>query len=116
MYAKERFIAHKNTWFYNTDFTRCQLPKVDVVVACGALSYRCHDPNYYIDCIEQFYHSANKALIFNMLNQDFFESGQLIVAHKKVHIFEQCQNICNNVILKEGYLDNDFTILMRKPN
>ena len=115
-YAKERYIAKNNTWFYHTDFTSCQLPKVDVVVACGALSYRCHDSNYYIDCIEMFYHSANKALIFNMLNQGFFESGSLIVAHNKVQIFEQCQMICNNVILKEGYLDNDFTVIMRKPN
>ena len=114
-YAKERFIAHNNTWFYSIDFARCQLPKVDVVVACGALSYKCQDSNYYIDCIKQFYQSANKALIFNMLNQDYFESGQLIVAHNKVHIFEQCQKICNNVILKEGYLDNDFTVIMSKP-
>ena len=50
-----------------------------------------------------------------MLNQDYFESGQLIVAHNKVHIFEQCQKICNDVILKEGYLDNDFTVIMSKP-
>ena len=114
-YAKERFKTHNNTWFDNADFTRCQLPKVDVVVACGALSYRCNDSNYYIDCIEQFYQSGKKALIFNMLNQDFFESGNLIVAHNKVHIYEQCQKLCINVILKEGYLDNDFTIIMKKP-
>ncbi|MDO7173701.1 class I SAM-dependent methyltransferase [Mariniflexile sp. AS56] len=113
-FAKERFKEKTNTWFYNTDFTHCQLPKVDIVVACGALSYRSHDPNYYINCIEKFYNSANKALIFNMLNEDFFESGQLIVAHNKDHVFEQCKEICNNVILKDGYLDNDFTIIMTK--
>lgn len=113
-YAKERFKDENNTWFYNTDFAHCQLPKVDVVIACGALSYKSHDSNYYIDCIKQFYHSANKAFIFNMLNQDFFESGQLIVAHNKASVFEQCQNICNTVILKDDYLDNDFTIMMRK--
>ncbi len=114
-YANERFRAKNNTWFYSTDFTRCQLPKVDVVVVCGALSYKCNASNYYIDCIERFYNSTNKALIFNMLNQDFFESGPIIVAHNKEDVFKQCQKMCNNVTLKEGYLDNDFTIIMRKP-
>jgi len=113
-YATERFKAKNNTWFYNTDFTRCQLPEVHVVVVCGALSYKCNDSNYYIDCIKRFYHSANMALIFNMLNQEFFESGQIIVAHNKEQIFDQCKKICSNVTLKDRYLDNDFTIVMRK--
>lgn len=70
-YAKERYRENINTWFYTTDFTRCQLPKVDIVVASGALSYRTTDSNYYIDCIKKFYQSANNTLIFNMLNEDF---------------------------------------------
>lgn len=113
-FANQRYREKEHTWFYKADFTRCQLPKVDVVLACGALSYKCQYSNYYIDCIEHFYNSANKALIFNMLDQDFFESGPVIVAHNKNEIFKKCQEICDKIVLKDDYLDNDFTIIMRK--
>lgn len=114
-YAKERFKAQDNTWFYHTDFTRCQLPKVDVVVASGALSYRSQDSNFYINCIKQFYDSAQKALIFNMLNEDHFEPGLVIVSHNKTKIFALCEQLSDDVTLYDSYLKNDFTIIMKKP-
>jgi len=112
--ACQRFKGHDHTWFYHTDFTRCQLPLVDIVVASGVLSYRCNNPEYYLRTVQQFYKSAKKALIFNMLDEDHFESGPLIVSHNRNQIFKQCQEFCKEVTLKIGYLDNDFTIVMKK--
>jgi len=112
--AKERFSNSQNTWFYTSDFTRCQLPEVDIVVACGVLSYRCNEPNFYMRSIQQFYESAKKTLILNMLDEDGFHSGPLLVSHNKEEIYKQCREFCKHVTLETGYLDNDFTIRMTK--
>jgi ubiquinone/menaquinone biosynthesis C-methylase UbiE len=113
-YAKQRFKDQSNTWFYHTDFEHCQLPNVDIVVACGSLSYRCSNPDYYMKRIEQFYKAANDTFIFNMLDEEGFESGPLLVSHNKEQIYKQCQEICSHVTLETGYLNNDFTIRMQK--
>ncbi len=113
-YANQRFKDIPNTWFFHTDFEHCQLPNVDIVVACGSLSYRCSNPDYYIQRIHQFYNTANNTFIFNMLDEEGFESGSLLVSHNRDIIYKQCRKICKNVTLKTGYLDNDFTIKMQK--
>ncbi|WP_452223637.1 class I SAM-dependent methyltransferase [Lacinutrix chionoecetis] len=113
-FAKKRFKDQKNTWFYHTDFTTCQLPNVDVVVACGALSYKSAIPDFYTKMIEKFYKAASQAFIFNMLNAAYFESGNIIVAHSKTQIYEYCQTLSCNVKIVDNYLKNDFTIIMHK--
>lgn len=112
--AQNRFAKQNNTWFHLADFTCCQLPSVDIVVASGALSYYCNNPDYYIASIKKLYASANRAFVFNMLDQDNFESGSLIIAHDKEYIYRQCKQLCDKVTLKTAYLDNDFTILMER--
>jgi len=110
--AKERFSAYNNAWFYHTDFSRCQLPRMDIVVACGVLSYRTKDPNYYFDMIHKFYETSNRALVFNMLDEEYFDSGSLIVAHNRNLIDQFCKQICKNVQLIQKKNQNFFTILM----
>ncbi len=114
-HAKHRFKDWPNTWFHHTDFTLCQLPKMDVVVACGSLSYRSDNYDYYMDRVRQFYGVANDTFIFNMLDRNHFESGPLLISHDKEQMYGQCREICNDVTLETGYLDNDFTIKMQKP-
>ncbi len=113
-YAQQRYQGHRHYWFHQVDFTRCQLPEVDIVVASGALSYRCEKPNYYMEMIQRLYAAASHAFIFNMLDQDFFNSGHLLVSHDRKQIYQQCQELCSQVTLKTGYLENDFTIVMSK--
>lgn len=111
-YAQERFKEQENTQFYEVDFSKCQLPKADIVIACGVLSYHSSDPNYYMDMIQRFYKTAQNACIFNMLDNTTFSSGPLIIAHDKEEIYQKCLEICPNTTLITGYLDNDFTIKM----
>ena len=115
-FAKKRFQNQPSTWFYATDFTCCNLPLVDIIIASGALSYRCENPNFYIEQIQRFYEAANKIFIFNMLDDSVFESGSVVVSHNKEYIYNQCKLLCKDVSIKANYLDNDFTIMMKKKN
>lgn len=114
--AKRRYEGRRNTWFHLADFTRCQMPEVDVVVASGTFSYRCDNQNYYMEMVRHLYASANRAFIFNMLDRVFFESGPMIVSHHRGRIYEQCRELCSETVLKTSYLENDFTIVMSKKN
>jgi SAM-dependent methyltransferase len=114
VHAQEHFKEQSNTWFYEMDFSKCQLPKVAIVTACGVLSYYSTDSNYYIDMIQRFYDAAEQAFIFNMLDNKMFISGPLIVSHDREGIYQKCLEICPNTQLEVGYLNNDFTIKMSK--
>lgn len=113
-YAEERFKSHRHTWFHHVDFSKCQLPEVDVVVASGVLSYRSENQHYYSDMIERFYNAAQKELVFNMLDEAHFNSGPLIIAHNPDEIVRYCESLCDDVSVHRGYLENDFTVLMAK--
>lgn len=113
-YAQEHYKEQESTQFYEVDFSKCQLPKADIVIACGVLSYHSTDPNYYIDMIRRFYDVAEQVFIFNMLDTKTFTSGPLIVAHDMEEIYQKCREICPNTQLETGYLENDFTIKMSK--
>lgn len=113
-HAQEHYKEQGNMQFYEVDFSKCQLPNADIVIACGVLSYHSSDPNYYMDMIQRFYEVAETTFIFNMLDNKTFTSGPLIIAHDKEDIYQKCQNLCPNTTLITGYLDNDFTIKMSK--
>lgn len=114
-FAKEKYKETANTWFYEADISRCQLPKVDLVVASGVLSYFSTDPDFHFNMITQFYKAAGTALIFNMLDKQTFESGQLIIGHDKEKVLSYCRQLCPNTTIKTGYTADDFTIKMACP-
>lgn len=113
-YAQQKYKEHPNTCFHEVDFSNCKLPKVDLVIASGVLSYYSSDQYYYFDMIQKFYNVSEKVLIFNMLDNKTFESGELLVAHDKEDIYEKCKTLCENTSLISGYLVNDFTIKMER--
>lgn len=113
-FAQQWYRDQANTWFYEADVARCQLPEVDIIVASGVLSYRSTDPAYYLTMIRRFYEAAGQAFIFNMLDDETFASGPLLVAHDREQIFQSCRELCPNASLKRGYLPDDFTIKMAK--
>ena len=112
--AQKRYKDCPKTWFHQVDVSNCQLPKVDLIIASGALSYYSASAGYYFDMIQRFYNAADRAFIFNMLDNKTFESGELIIAHDKEQIYKACKELCPNATLKEGYLVDDFTIRMAK--
>ena len=73
----------QEVWFYNTGFSTCQLPKVDVLVTSGVLSYKNKDTGCYKDMKAKFFKAAEGVFVFNMLDDQKFTSEELIVAHNK---------------------------------
>lgn len=112
--AEKKYSGQPGIWFYETDAASCKLPEMDVVVASGLLSYQSKDSNYYQKMIARLYAIATHGFIFNMLDDQVFESSDLIVSHNKKKVLEYCETLSNEVIIKEDYLPIDFTICMKK--
>ena len=64
--------------------------------------------------IEKLYAAAEECLVFNMLDDTSYQSGDLIIAHDKQKVVEFCKSQSTTVVLKDDYLDIDFTVCMKK--
>ena len=60
------------------------------------------------------YDSAASALAFNMLDADRCPEHPLLRGHNLDEIVQRCQELCPNVQVIQGYLDDDFTVFMRR--
>lgn len=110
--AKSRYPDDGHTFFYQTDFTAVEFPRVDYVMASGALGYRCHNPDFHTDMIRKMYAAANRALAFNMLDAARFPEHPLLVGHDCEAITAFCRELSPCVKVMRGYLEDDFTVLM----
>lgn len=112
--AEDRYEGCAGTHFYQTDFTTIGFPSVDYVVASGALGYRSDNPEFYGGMINKMYQAATRALAFNMLDADRFPDHPLLTGHNLDGIVRKCQDLCPNVQVIQGYLDDDFTVFLRR--
>ncbi|ABK97994.1 class I SAM-dependent methyltransferase [Pelobacter propionicus] len=110
--ALERHGQRPDTVFYRADFTRVELPRADYVFASGALGYRCDDPGFYREMIARMYAAAERALIFNMLDAEFFPEHELLTGHDRAEVVTFCHELSPRVELIRGYLEDDFTVCM----
>ncbi len=110
--ALERHGQRPDTVFYQADFTRVELPRADYVIASGALGYRSGDPGFYREMIARMYAAAKRALIFNMLDAEFFPEHELLTGHDREEIVAFCRELSPRVELIRGYLEDDFTVCM----
>jgi len=92
--------------FFHQDILEDKLIIADYYVCSGALNIL--DLKDVTIFIERCFLHVNKAFVFNYLKNDTFS------AIKKETIIAICKKLSNNITIKEGYLDNDFTILMVK--
>jgi trans-aconitate methyltransferase len=98
--------------FYQCDFATADFPEVDFVVASGALSYRCSDPEFYTGMVRKLFEAATRGTAFNMLDAARFPEHPLLVGHDREKILTFCRTLTPRVELVEGYLDEDFTVLL----
>ena len=70
--AKKRYGDCPATYFFQSDFTTVEFPKVDYVIASGAFGYRCQNPDFHLGMIRKMYAAAGRAVAFNMLNAACF--------------------------------------------
>lgn len=110
--AKQMFAGKPDTYFFQTDFTQAAFPKVDYVVASGALSYRSADTRFIFQMIAKMYSAANCGVAFNLFNADTFPDHPILVGHNIEGIKSFCQTLCQQVRVITGYFDDDYTFIL----
>jgi len=101
--CKKRFASLE---FYTKDILQDKLIEADYYTCSGALNILTLDE---IDIfIKKCFSSSKKGFIFNFLKNLTFNNI------KKYEIIDICEQYTKNIIIKEDYLDNDFTIFMVK--
>ena len=112
--AEARYGDCPNTWFFQTDFTQVELPVVDYVFASGALGYRSREENFHFEMIAKMFRVARQALVFNMLDVTCFPDHDLLVGHDRERVERFCRELAPDVEVVRGYLEDDFTVVMRR--
>ncbi len=112
--AKKRYGHMENTYFVQGDFSKMEVANVDYILASGAFGYKTTNELYYWQTISKMVEVAKKGVAFNMLNQDEFPEHPLLRGHNKAEVLHFCKALNYDVELKEGYLEGDFTIFIRK--
>ena len=101
--SKKRF---PNIEFQIKDTLNTNLIYSDYYVSSGSMSLL--DGMDVLLSIENCYKFSNKAFIFNFLK----EEGLSGLTQNQIIMF--CKSLCNNVLICDNYLENDFTISMCK--
>lgn len=78
------------------------------------LLYKTADSGYYLRCIEKFYKAASHGVAFNMLDGARFPDHPLLTGHDREKVVTYCRSICKRVDVADGYLEDDFTVYLRK--
>lgn len=112
--ASQRYADNGKNRFYLGDFSKMVLPECDYVLASGVFGYKTCDRGYYLRCIENFFKTATRGVAFNMLDKEKFSGHPLLTGHDRDEIIKFCQSLCNGTRVINGYLEDDFTIIMEK--
>ena len=111
--ASNRYIAYPQARFLWGDFWQADLPPSDIVIACGALSYRHSDPAFLHKMIKKLFSYAKEAFAFTLLSKVKDTEG-LLVAYEAAAVYDYCRKICPNAVLKKDYRSDDFAVFMYK--
>ena len=86
----------------------------DWVLLSGALNEPYNDKGKYAKkIIKEMYRICRKGVAFNLLNNKAIKAHDL-QSFDANEMLEYCLTLCPDCILRDDYLDNDFTIYMRK--
>lgn len=109
--AIERYGNYPDIAFNFGDFLKAELPVMDYAVACGSLNYRSSDPDFVFKAITKLFHNCRFGLVFNLLKKMESEES-ILVAYDPEIILAHCKTISNNVIFKDGYFEEDYTVMI----
>lgn len=110
--AIERYDDLPNASFLSANFITRPLPDADYILVCGSLNYSSGNPGYIFEAIEKLYKASNRGLAFNLLRT--VAAPGVLRAYNPAVITRFCRTLCKNVVLRDNYADEDFTVLMRK--
>jgi SAM-dependent methyltransferase len=99
-------MIYPNTNFKQIDIFKDKLPNSDFYICSGALNiYEFDEMKEFIrKCLE----SSNKGFVFNFLVNTTFNGVE------KEEILEYCKTLNCTIEIKEKYLENDFSVFLKK--
>ena len=113
--ARQRFTAQaEHTAFALAHFDSAPLPSADIVVACGALGYRCANPHWAFNVVARMYAAAGQVFVFTLLDAAVFPEHPLLVGHDIDEMAAFCRKLAPRVEVLRGYAPDDATIVMRR--
>jgi len=89
----------------------------DWVCLSGTLNWNLHDNGKYArQVIQHMFELCSKGVAFNMLNKQYIDHQTMgdLIAYNAQDIFNFCQKISPKCQMRNDYLENDFTIYMKK--
>jgi SAM-dependent methyltransferase len=108
--AREQYGHLTNTTFISRSFLSPDLPMVDYILASGSLNYGSSTPGFIYKAIAQLYKHCKLGLGFNLLST--IPLNGLLVAYDPEEILTYCSTLSGNVVFKQDYADDDFTVFM----
>lgn len=107
--AIERYGRYADTAFYFGDFLQADMPVMDHVVSCGALSYRSTDSDFVFKAITKLFGNCRHGLVFNLLKSINSEEKMLRGYNPEI-ILAHCRTLSENVIYRDGYFGEDYSV------
>ena len=114
--ARARHGECPRSSFFCADFSTAALPESDVVVACGALSYRTAEPDHVFHMLRRMWDACAGTLVVNLLDRARFPAHPLLVGHDPLAVMALADALSPHArLLREPAMD-DFTVVMsRRP-
>lgn len=113
--ARQRFAAQPDhAAFALAHFDTAPLPRADIVVACGALGYRCADPHWVFNVVARMYAAAERVFVFTLLDSQVFPQHPLLVGHDIDEMAAFCRKLAPRVEVVRGYAADDATLVLRR--
>jgi SAM-dependent methyltransferase len=110
-HAVEHYSNTGETSFFEGDVTRAGLPFTDYILASGLFNYPNTDAEHLFKTIVKLFHNCRLGFGFNLLSKTD-DTNALLVTHDPKEIVEFCKTLSTKVVLKEGYYENDFTVMV----
>jgi SAM-dependent methyltransferase len=112
--AQTRHGHLTHTQFFQADFLTAGLPEVDIVVASGSLNYRSNNVLHPWQAISRMWETCQRGIAFNLLDAKHFVADDILCGYDIQETLAYCQKLDPNTEIIQGYLVDDFTVLMRK--
>ena len=110
--ARARHAGAPHTSFELGDFAGMIFPRVDHVVACGALSYRSSNPHHVFGIIAKMFASAAQTVVFSVLDSQLFPDHPLLIGHDVDEIVAFCQKLSPHVRVMRSQVAGDTTVMI----
>ena len=112
-YARQKYSQEEGATFLSGDFANDLLPINDYTLLSGALNYHHDEKDYAKKVISKLFQNCRLGFGFNMLGKKNFYDP-LICCNDPEETIAFCKTLSSQIVFKEGYYENDFTVLMLK--